>query len=536
MTVFRYGFWKEARSIRLARNPDPSQPRWTRLCLPADYVNNQLVPWHQKNAKSLGNPWTTNGLNDSHIDGGVATLLVNSGTAKIYRSDFAYGYSTWLSGSIRSNMFSWSLDKTNKKFSFEFYLVNTLEETSPLVVADDGQAAFWVAQNCTVSDDTTTVKKGTDSLKIVTSAQQWGLYHTYTTLQDWSQYDFLCLWFYGANSGHTIFVKIVFVDTGEGNYEIFYFTDNFTGWRRFVLPLRNPDGSGGTVDLTQVKMIKIGDSTGATTATVYLDRLVLDVGQWVEVEAYVPDVFATVEGKVGLFAWDGANYNQFAYYGGGGGVYRYWIYTTTYSQMLRFLSSHSAYDVFGDTKGFAGYEEGYRGETKNRTGGDSDSGSTITYSSYYGCKKRIGFALKMPPDTLSSDLTGNGAINKVKLKLEVYYDQEGEVTYEFEDSLNQYYGLRNINQRYLCLFRHDQPVTDFLELIDLNVGSGLPSGLEVRANHDEEIVDVRVGFPNPQAGKVHWGESDADSTLDSDADGIPDNIEEVEDFVGGGGF
>ena len=48
----------------------------------------------------------------------------------------------------------------------------------------------------------------------------------------------------------------------------------------------------------------------------------------------------------------------------------------------------------------------------------------IIYTQTYGCLKRIGFAVKMPPWTGSNDLTGKFAVNKAKLRIEVYYEKE----------------------------------------------------------------------------------------------------------------
>jgi len=157
-------------------------------------------------------------------------------------------------------------------------------------------------------------------------------------------------------------------------------------------------------------------------------------------------------------------------------------------------------------------------------------------SGKYGCKKRIVFVLGMPPEDFQD--SASGGVSQAKIKLEVKYASEGEATYEFEDSTDQYYGLRNISKKYLLLFRKDpQGPVDFIQLKNTAVGDGLPTYLTVKADHNEEIKEVQITLPNlTDQSKKHWGQSTKDPTVDEDNDGILDAIEEVEEFIDQGGW
>jgi hypothetical protein len=65
------------------------------------------------------------------------------------------------------------------------------------------------------------------------------------------------------------------------------------------------------------------------------------------------------------------------------------------------------------------------------------------------------------------------------------------------------------------------------------VGDGLPSRLEVTADENEDIVKVVIGWASQKTGDLRYGLDLTDPTLDSDGDGIPDVIENIESYVGG---
>jgi hypothetical protein len=164
------------------------------------------------------------------------------------------------------------------------------EGDNPLVVYDDDET-FWTGGiggagavgSPTLSEETTIVQKGSSSLKGVIGAGAGAnpeIYHNYGAGQDWSQYDLISFWFYGANAGKTIRLFVANEVRGAwANYNYYEFTDNFTGWRRLIFPMEHPDGTGGALNWTSVLCIGFVIYS-AGTDTYYVDRTTLDVGNW----------------------------------------------------------------------------------------------------------------------------------------------------------------------------------------------------------------------------------------------------------------
>jgi len=61
-----------------------------------------------------------------------------------------------------------------------------------------------------------------------------------------------------------------------------------------------------------------------------------------------------------------------------------------------------------------GYPKGTRGQAKG----------SMVYSRKYGLEHRLGWGIKLPLSTLSRDLTGDGAVNKARVKIEVLPEKE----------------------------------------------------------------------------------------------------------------
>ena len=53
--IHRYGFYKNFRSLKLYRNPDPSKSRWNRLVIPTNEV--VMPSWDLRMAKYAGSPF-----------------------------------------------------------------------------------------------------------------------------------------------------------------------------------------------------------------------------------------------------------------------------------------------------------------------------------------------------------------------------------------------------------------------------------------------------------------------------------------------
>jgi len=556
----------EKNSNTLVLRFNPSLGKWNRLCLPADYSAGKLSPYHQLYAKAHGNPWRGTWLGWTHLCRfGVGETRVNSGTSVVFHT---MSYTFWgdvslYHGVVRYNC-NWQHDKTNHKFSFEFYLDNDREESNPnltdgqsdaneICVYDDDETIWSIykagtgSYDCSLSEDTSTVKRGASSLKVnITTGGAYAkfqIYRAYATPQDWSTKDFVCIWYYGANSGMSWDVCIKTVDNSwDYGAKLGTVTDNFTGWKRFVFPLRKYTKTGANdPDFTRVTwIIPITDIYPTGALTLYLDRIVVDVGQWVKVEVYVPDVLKNTSDGVKLYWWNPA-------------TSAYDLLPATFNPekngdpnwdgaCIKVLSGYSFDDMYGTGAGegearFTFYGKGGRGDAVNHCWANSqDPNGNIVYSNNYGCKKRIGFAIKMPPEDFQDSSTYG--ISQCRLKLEVYYDKGetgafGEATFEFENSLNTYYGLQNINKRYIVLFHNSEKRANFIILDNNTVGDGEPSLLELTADENENITKVKIGWAKEKTADLRYGLDLTDPSLDTNGDGIPDLIENVEAYVGG---
>jgi len=411
----------------------------TRLCLPADYANDKLRFWNQeKEEDGWWNHWRAMTTNYGQEAMGVGMLIINSGDeVGFIRADYYPWRHNKLYGHTSKN--NWQHDKSAHKFSFEFYLDNDLEETtdfsgytegadgSPLIYDDD--ESFWSpyrggtgSYDITISEETTEVKKGASSLKmevISGSYEDVGVYHSYASAQDWSPYDFICIWIYGANTGLTIRVRI-FAPDASNNF-LFNVTDNFTGWKRLVIPLRSFTEEGSP-SWSNVTRIHIYYNDVNQTFTSYLDRTVVDVCNKAYLEVFLPDALAKAIkegdywyfGKVYTWNPSTSDYELRAYVGD--------EKSTFCMGEGYFLDGTTVSDIFGGWS--YGYQQiltfytGFRGETKSCR----NNYDTITYSNYYGVKRRFGIRLKMPPDD-GQDSSTDG-ISQVKLKLEIFYSED----------------------------------------------------------------------------------------------------------------
>ena len=519
----------------------------SRLAMPADYATSKLLMWNQQTLRDTGwssnNPWKHNNSAEGYSKI-VATTLINAGSSVDLKraSDYGGAYAS-ISPTYKfgATAWVWSHDKANHKYSYEFYLDNDLEETSPSVEYDDDEGFWNVVSSLTVAEETTIKTKGTSSAKITWGDAGWAYFaHQYASAQDWSAKEFVCFYYYGCNSGKPFRVVIGF-DQAAGTYTNwagYAITDNFTGWKRFVVPFKKMNVAGTASWTTVWKLRFDNNGTNRNGDTSYLDRTLVDVGQWVKIEAYVPDNLKLVNGvgSVFLYSWDqqgSAWLACFAQLYVSAGQFRNY----SYSGSLKFLDGTLQSDIGTFLKpspnnrfGIAIYDPMLRTETENTGQNDycDPSAGSFTYSSYYGCLKRIGFAIKMPPDDgQDSSTTG---ISQAKLKLEVYYsttndittgylDRYGLTTYEFENSTNQYYGLQNLNNSWLTLFDATSKTIEYLVL------SRRPTGLKIRADENEDIDTIELTLPKGTV--IHAGSlSHGDLTRDSDSDGIPDFLEE----------
>ena len=175
---------------------------------------------------------------------------------------------------------------------------------------DYGSGTVIVTQ--VVADDTTPgLPAGNDALEIAYTSAGWGA-GTGRTLdsQDWSSYDGLSFWFYGANSG--AMYRVILSDNLNPNVPgdtaerfAYEFHDNAAGWRLVSIPWADffrdyiyqpPGAPNDGLTLTAMQAYALALPTG--TRTVRLDQVALMGQGQVDVKVgYESSTYRTTEGS-----------------------------------------------------------------------------------------------------------------------------------------------------------------------------------------------------------------------------------------------
>jgi len=124
------------------------------------------------------------------------------------------------------------------------------------------------------------------------------------------------------------------------------------------------------------------------------------------------------------------------------------------------------------------------------------------FSSYGGSKHRLKITIPAASFTADDgDDTGSdygdfryGPNDEYQIRLKVAYLDEGLTTYEFENSQNQWYGIKNINDSWMWMIGREQ---------DSSIGVVLTKRLEhlvVQADHTETYQKVTMGINLPLTG------------------------------------
>ena len=352
---------------------------------------------------------------------------------------------------------TWNIDRLTvgvcpsipvKKLSIDgLYLENQLEESpvssDVLQLFDDSVSAWSNAgfgqtggsySQGAIGDDTTTKIKGVSSMYQTSAAgtyTQCRFKHAYGSSQDWSAYDFISLYVWGNNTGQNNTVQIA--QASWTWYRTWYIADNFSGWKRFVLPLRySPNADTGTVNIAAVDLLQITFIPTAIGQTFRIDRVILQKGRWIFVEVAVPDTLYQYQGYlsinptaydisyVELNIWNGSSYGSgYIYFPSGAGNAN----ITPNIGLMKFLDGSVFQTIYGEPNSYTSVNSisqfipANRGFTKTRITSYL-ANQSITYNGIGGCRRRIGFAIKMPPtDNSQSSTTG---ISQAKLKLDVY--------------------------------------------------------------------------------------------------------------------
>ena len=298
--------------------------------------------------------------------------------------------------------------------------------------------------NPTISNDTTVIKEGQSSTKFSGT----GISNTYavawkppTNGFDLTNYDFFMFWIrsdFGGNATGTI---DVFLQTGNTSNEWQYHYPSLKAnlWYRLVVPIRDPFATIGSPTISNINRIEITESyTGTNAANTWIDEIAVDVGNPVYLECMIPDnvsQYVSSSYPITLYTWNGSSYALMSGEGafGDGG-------TSTIFYYLNGAEENQIWNIYGGGL-YSPNAVGQNGQ-KCTAASASSLPSTLTYTLLWGSNNRFGFEVRMPPATSdsssgnypSNDLTGSQAINKVRIKVVVYYSNE-DTTYVGFDPL-----------------------------------------------------------------------------------------------------
>jgi hypothetical protein len=152
--------------------------------------------------------------------------------------------------------------------------VTTYEIVNRTIISNN--STFWSAGALgtgqigvpVLSDVSGVSTMGNESLRIVVGpGTQFYPYigHYYEEYQDWSEYDYISLEWYGQNNGKRVQI-ILWTPDLENWAAANSITEDWSGWRQVIIPLTGFNAVEGTYNLTCVKYIQIwfGDNTLGT--------------------------------------------------------------------------------------------------------------------------------------------------------------------------------------------------------------------------------------------------------------------------------
>ena len=207
-------------------------------------------------------------------EGNEATIKVTTGGAFVY--DITN--KTLDLKSIREPMFANNL---------EFVMYNNEQNANYSSIVYDDQTAFWSVKgglgtgNISVpllTNDPSMKIEGNDSLKVVIGEGNYGDWYVekdYPVAQDWSQRDFMSIWWYGTNSGQNI--GILASETSWKNDFQYSFIDNFLGWQRLIVSL-NEFTPYGAPSWSAISRLQLRSLNGGTPGTLHIGSIGLEDG------------------------------------------------------------------------------------------------------------------------------------------------------------------------------------------------------------------------------------------------------------------
>lgn len=194
---------------------------------------------------------------------------------------------------------------TQHNNDLSIYKINTpsrlfIPLTNSSVKLIDLYEEFWVAYSweeggrinkplITVNESTTNV-----SYKLFVgngTNKRWRIDHFFDPIENWSNKDFISLWWYGGNTKGIL--KLVVLTT-QNDWISYSFTDNFLGWKKLTWNINNIHEMEGSPDLNNISKITITNGYGGTdntSGTWYLENIILETGTWKNSSTHNKDDF-----------------------------------------------------------------------------------------------------------------------------------------------------------------------------------------------------------------------------------------------------
>jgi len=134
----------------------------------------------------------------------------------------------------------------------------------------------------TLSEEITQKVESSSSLKVeISTGGKYEVpivyvpYYSYSKPRpDWSGKDFISIYLYGLNDGGRITVAVYGGGGSGSNARLWFINDNFSGWKRCVLPVNNPSWDGGSFNISSINEVHVRWNTAGTR---YVDRMIVDV-------------------------------------------------------------------------------------------------------------------------------------------------------------------------------------------------------------------------------------------------------------------
>jgi antitoxin component of RelBE/YafQ-DinJ toxin-antitoxin module len=189
----------------------------------------------------------------------------------------------------------WLEQKTNSD-----YAIFWVEIPDNLDDMDDWWTNNSIGGVAILSADAVEKQHGNNSLKITfvdDDTHSMTLYHDYDDDQDFSGYDYISFWWYGANTGQNMYIDFINEDYATYNDGYTYtFIDDFTGWHHFHILRADFDDFGAPTGWNHIRCVTFGNSDVEQSAVWRFDYLTVDDGVdyttiWDDIEVTVANMY-----------------------------------------------------------------------------------------------------------------------------------------------------------------------------------------------------------------------------------------------------